>query len=329
MSLVSIIVPVYRVEKYLCRCVDSILNQTFSDFELILVDDGSPDNCGSMCDEYASRDNRVHVIHKENGGLSEARNAGIDWIFKNSDSKWITFIDSDDWVHFQYLELLVGLIKKFDAQISMCNLLRTDEFNIDACKNKKCFEIAEKKKPEDALFRNGEIAAYACGRIYDRELFRKNRFPVGRKMEDLYLIPSIMMSVEQVVCTDEELYFYFNNSEGITGMLSLSLYYDAIYSNKKNIKLFSKKKDQAYSYLVNHYLNLISSCYHMIVNKSLILEGKSRKRALFKMKCMGKIACIRYGRLADLNNDATINSLLSFSILFRIYWKFIRKRNDK
>ena len=106
--LISVIVPVYKVEKYIHRCIDSILAQTFSDFELILVDDGSPDNCGRICDEYALKDNRIHVIHKENGGLSDARNAGIDWAFEHSDSEWITFIDSDDWVHKKYLESLIN-----------------------------------------------------------------------------------------------------------------------------------------------------------------------------------------------------------------------------
>ena len=108
MPLISVIVPVYKVEEYLSRCVDSILSQTFEDFELILIDDGSPDNCGKICDEYTKKDNRVHVIHQENGGLSSARNAGIDWAFENSDSEWLTFIDSDDWVHIQYLDLLLS-----------------------------------------------------------------------------------------------------------------------------------------------------------------------------------------------------------------------------
>ena len=96
---VSAIVPVYNVEKYIYRCVDSILNQTFSDFELILVDDGSPDNCPQICDEYAKKDSRIKVIHKENGGLSSARNAGLDI----ASGEWISFIDSDDWIHKDYL----------------------------------------------------------------------------------------------------------------------------------------------------------------------------------------------------------------------------------
>ena len=102
MANISVIVPVYKVEAFLNRCVDSILCQTYEDFEIILVDDGSPDTCGALCDEYARKDGRVHVIHQENGGLSAARNTGIDWAFANSTSRWLAFVDSDDWVCLLY-----------------------------------------------------------------------------------------------------------------------------------------------------------------------------------------------------------------------------------
>ena len=106
MSNISVIVPVYKVERYIRRCVDSILTQTYPDFEVVLVDDGSPDGCGRICDFYAQNDGRVHVIHQKNGGLSAARNAGIDWVTANSDSRWIAFVDCDDWVHDEFLRKL-------------------------------------------------------------------------------------------------------------------------------------------------------------------------------------------------------------------------------
>ena len=120
MSIISVIVPVYNVEPYLNRCVDSILEQTFTDFELILVDDGSPDNCPAICDEYARKDSRIHVIHQKNGGLSDARNAGIDWVVANSDSQWISFVDSDDWVHPMYLFTLLSAVKTTNTYVSVC-----------------------------------------------------------------------------------------------------------------------------------------------------------------------------------------------------------------
>ena len=126
MPKISVIVPVYNVEPYLHRCVDSILVQTHTDFELILVDDGSPDNCGVICDEYAQKDSRIHVIHQQNGGLSAARNAGIDWAFANSDSQWLSFIDSDDWVHPCFLEYLYRAVQETDAKVSACGIRKVE-----------------------------------------------------------------------------------------------------------------------------------------------------------------------------------------------------------
>ena len=126
MPTISVIVPVYKVEPYLNRCVDSILRQTYQDFELILVDDGSPDRCGEICGEYARQDGRVHVIHKENGGLSDARNAGIDWVEANSDSQWLIFADSDDWVHPELLARLLDAATAFDLKISVCGYQETE-----------------------------------------------------------------------------------------------------------------------------------------------------------------------------------------------------------
>ena len=116
MPEISVIVPVYKVEKYIHRCVDSILGQTFSDIQVILVDDGSPDTCGDICEEYARRDSRVRVIHKENGGLSDARNAGIP----QADGKYIIFIDSDDFIEMDMLEYLYSNIRNANADMATC-----------------------------------------------------------------------------------------------------------------------------------------------------------------------------------------------------------------
>ena len=124
---ISVIVPVYKVEKYIKRCIDSILIQTFQDFELILVDDGSPDKCGQICEEYSQKDKRIVVLHRENGGLSAARNTGIEWIFENSRSQYLTFIDSDDWIHPQYLEILLQVLKKNNVAVSVADFKSVKE----------------------------------------------------------------------------------------------------------------------------------------------------------------------------------------------------------
>ena len=119
-ELISVIVPVYKVEPYLRKCVDSILNQTYRKLEVILVDDGSPDNCGAICDEYAQKDARVHVIHQENGGLSAARNAGLNYCLTQKRSQYLSFIDSDDCVSPLYLERLHSALIDHCADISIC-----------------------------------------------------------------------------------------------------------------------------------------------------------------------------------------------------------------
>ncbi|RGM21729.1 glycosyltransferase family 2 protein [Eubacterium sp. OM08-24] len=164
--LISVIVPVYKVEEYIYRCVDSILAQSFKDFELILVDDGSPDNCGKICDEYAQKDKRITVIHKENGGLSDARNTGIDWALKNSNSNWITFIDSDDWVHTDYLKNLYNAVKENNVDISVCGYVNTTGEDDLHTKNSEINTLL--CTPEDFFINNNINAVVAWGKLYKK-----------------------------------------------------------------------------------------------------------------------------------------------------------------
>lgn len=213
MATISIIVPVYKVEPYLHRCVDSILAQSYRDFELILVDDGSPDSCGTICEEYAQRDSRVHVIHQENGGLSAARNAGIEWAFANSDSRWLAFIDSDDWVHRDYLKLLLDSAVTNGADIVACNILEIHEI----CRDKDISQPEEHcLAPEDAYCDFYRYAMAACGKLFSRELFQTLRFPVGKIHEDCYVTHILLFSSEKIVILPESLYYYFYNSASIT-----------------------------------------------------------------------------------------------------------------
>lgn len=209
MSKISIIVPVYNVEAYLQRCINSILNQTFEDFDLVLIDDGSPDLCGSICDQYAAIDSHVHVIHQKNAGLSAARNTGIEWALSNSNSEWITFIDSDDWVHHRYLESLHNAALRYNTSISMCWLVRTS--GEEACPTS--FD-ATLRNTEDAYTLNGKtIAAFACGRLFRKELFLNCRFPEGKLWEDLCIVHKIMFQFSQIAVIEQPLYNYYRNPD--------------------------------------------------------------------------------------------------------------------
>lgn len=213
MARISVIVPVYKVEAYLRRCVDSILRQRFSDFDLILVDDGSPDACGAICDDYGAKDSRVHVIHQENGGLSAARNAGIEWAFHHSDSQWITFVDSDDWVHEDYLGLLYKAASETGCPISACGFLRTQGEALPTASEGYGWMTAQDFYCGDAI--PSGTAEIACCKLYSKPLFQNIRFPVGKLHEDEFTTYRLIFAADTVAYLPDQLYAYFQNAEGI------------------------------------------------------------------------------------------------------------------
>lgn len=212
MARISVIVPVYKVELYIHRCVDSILAQTFTDFELILVDDGSPDNCGMICDEYAAKDTRVHVIHQQNGGLSAARNAGIDWSFANSKSEWLTFVDSDDWIHSRYLECLIQAAENGNAEIAGCTFEEVSLYQKDKALTRNNVEVMT---PETLYVERQIMAISACAKVFLKTLFEQARFPVGKIAEDAFITYKIVFSAERFAVVSDALYYYYSNPESI------------------------------------------------------------------------------------------------------------------
>ncbi len=212
MSLISVIVPIYKVEQYIHRCIGSILNQTFSDFELILVDDGSPDNCGAICDEYAKKDSRITVIHRENGGLSAARNTGIDWSFANSDSKWITFLDSDDYWYERYLEVLFQAVTECGTLVATCNAT-IENFSSDPS-----YYIPKKYNTEEAYCDRSVIRHRipAWAKLYAKELWKDIRYPVGKLHEDCFTTHKLLFQCQEIATVKARMYFVTPNPNSIT-----------------------------------------------------------------------------------------------------------------
>ena len=210
---ISIIVPVYRAEKYLSRCVGSILEQTFTDFELILVDDGSPDKSGKLCDKYAKKDSRIKVIHKENGGVSSARNAGLDI----AQGKYITFIDSDDWVSEKYLQLLIEPMIKEDVQL-VVGSYETRDKNIFHRKVKTSFiDILKLKDDERAACYDMHHLKGPCMKMFLLSIIKKNnlRFKLNIHFgEDTIFVRNYLRFCEKIYTIEEIIYFYnrFNES---------------------------------------------------------------------------------------------------------------------
>ena len=208
---ISIIVPVYQVEKYLNECIDSILAQTFTDFELILVDDGSPDNCPALCDAAAARDDRVRVIHQQNKGLSGARNAGIDIARGN----WLGFVDSDDVIDQTFYEKMHDAVMKTNAEMAVCDMLGID-IRSHQCPFQYKLVKNEVLSNEEAISRMRLTPfVHATTKLYSKKIFSMLRYPEGKNYEDAYIAPAIYESVTHVACVGEQLYHYRINPEGI------------------------------------------------------------------------------------------------------------------
>jgi len=216
--LISVIVPVYNVEKYLRKCIDSILQQTYTNLEIILVDDGSPDNCGRICDEYAQSDSRVKVIHKQNGGLSDARNAGIDI----AEGDYINFVDSDDYIAPNMLKHLMDKIKQYDADISLCTIIGVNENyairgNIQDFLEKDTL-LSNIESMELTFIDKSNSFVSACAKIYKAWLLKQTgiRFPEGRLYEDMFTTYKLFFHAKRVVLSNREMYFCLKRTGSIT-----------------------------------------------------------------------------------------------------------------
>ena len=211
-DLISVIIPVYKVEKYLCRCVDSVLEQTYTNMEIILVDDGSPDNCPVMCDEYARQDSRVKVIHQENAGLSGARNAGIDM----AQGQWLAFVDSDDYLTAGFLERLYQACVDTGSSLSVCRWEYVRGETIPEHGTGETRVYTGREMLANLYVPDGAYFVVAWNKLYRKELFEDIRYPLGRIHEDEATTYRIYDKVRKAAYVDRSLYGYFVTPVSIT-----------------------------------------------------------------------------------------------------------------
>lgn len=217
MELISVIVPVYNVEKYLDRCVQSIVDQTYRNLEIILVDDGSPDNCGAMCDAWAAKDSRIKVIHKENGGLSDARNAGM----AAATGTLMGFVDSDDWVDADYIAGMYHALCETGSDIAACDVCTIpegDESFPDGGSG-EC-TVCTPEQAIGSILQGKQFRAVAWNKLYKRELLRQERFPIGKYHEDEFFTYRILAKAKKLVYVDRPLYFYLQRQGSIMHTIS-------------------------------------------------------------------------------------------------------------
>lgn len=217
MPEIAVIVPVYKAEAHLNRCIDSILSQIYSLLRLVLVDDGSPDTCPEICDAYARKDPRVQVIHQANSGPSAARNHGIDWVMGHTDCAYLAFIDSDDCVHPAFLQRLYEAVQTTGAKAAMCGHRYIGPQDSLEIGEPDGICSAQVMSAEDLMIQQAASFNYPWGKLFPRESFLELRYPVDVSFgEDNLIIFKALFGCERVAYLDEKLYFYFYNSEGIT-----------------------------------------------------------------------------------------------------------------
>lgn len=230
---ISVIVPVYKVEAYLPRCVESLMSQTYKDFEIILVDDGSPDTCPVMCDAYAKKYSNIHALHKENGGLSDARNAGMT----AAKGEYVTFVDSDDYVHPAYLEMLMQGIRQ-GADFSVCGFTEVYDGNgiEDLDTSRISAACVNAKEGLVEILYQGFHDVSAWGILLPASLARKYPFPKGKLFEDLYTTYKFYLAAETVAFIRVPLYYYYQRKGSIMGRRNEAFIHDLIESSDQLVE---------------------------------------------------------------------------------------------
>lgn len=316
-ELISVIVPVYKVEEYLRRCIDSIINQTYKNLEIILVDDGSPDNCGKICDEYAKKDDRINVIHKENGGLSDARNAGIDI----ANGKYITFIDSDDYVSEDYVEFLYSLIKENNADISMGKhfiIYKNDIINTGT-------DLKNILKPKEALEKmlySNDLDVSAWAKLYKKELFQNIKYPKGRLYEDAATTYKLIDKSKIIAFYSKPIYYYVIRDNSITNHNFNERKFELIDSTKEMCEYVNEKypelKDASNRRLMYSYLSTLTQ---LTYSKEIKKEYKKRLMNYIKEN-RNKI--LKNKKIPQRDKIALYSTYFGFSF-FKLLWKLYRK----
>lgn len=294
--LVSVIIPVYKVEAYLRECVDSVLSQTYANLEIILVDDGSPDGCPAICDAYAAKDSRVRVIHKENGGLSDARNAGM----KIASADWWTFVDSDDVIHPQMIELLMKpMLKDSAVTLSTCEFVRfVDEPARALSSENPVYESRTLKE-----FGYTVSARVAWGKIYHRNLFSGISYPKRRLHEDEFITYKLMYKADSIAYIGIPLYFYRQREDSIMAHMSKKRILDTFDAYRERICFFEREPELyeiSIRILLSFYVTLRKTPYPEFDCKQVSQEIKALLKNVNKQQLRIKTKILLFLKLHAL-----------------------------
>ena len=320
-KLLSVVVPVYNVGKYLDRCIKSIINQTYKNLEIILVDDGSVDASGKICDKYAFKDKRINVIHKENEGLSEARNTGI----KLSKGDYITFVDSDDYIDERMYEILIHDLEYYDVDIATCDYLRVEDYSKKTEISNEV-NIYGKKEALIKLLRNEEYKDYAWNKIYKKKLFDGVLYPKGRVQEDVATTYKLILNANSVSYNKSKLYFYLKRKGSILDTWNskneLDLYTNALERYQFIEKTMGNLLDNNKYFLIVT-CDLFDKCYHFL-DEDKLSKIKSIMKKIIREKDIIKTVSIS----KKIQASALLINIKLY-VLFMCFYRKVKKKAKK
>lgn len=323
--LISVIVPVYKAEVYFEKCVKSIINQTYKNLEIILVNDGSPDRCGEMCDEFAKQDSRIHVIHKENGGQSSARNAALDIMTGD----YVGFVDSDDWIEPNMYEHLYNLISENNAQISACGTKLESAIGKTSYFNSHYPDESETKiytmlEALEESFNNQRITYSPCDKLYDSKIFSELRFTESRIYEDMEIIPKCLEMADIIVYNPTPLYHYnLTEQSTIRGEFNIKRFAEVDVALEK-AEDYAVRYPQFFGRAMAAYIEICLQIIHSSRNSKICAE---RRNQVIK-QLRGDLhpeALIMLSRNSKIKLKTLRISLVAYELLMCIY-EFIKNR---
>lgn len=310
---ISVIVPVYKVELYLRECVDSIIGQTYRNLEIVLIDDGSPDNCGAICDEYAEQDNRVRVIHQSNCGLSAARNIGLE----TATGDYIGFVDSDDWVEPELFQLLAEEIDASGVDIAICGRIEEypDKRILRACPRPSVMQREEALK---ALLENNVIQNFVWDKLYRRELFDELRFPEGKSYEDMAIMHKLFLRSQKVACITETLYHYRQRGDSIVGDVSLK---NRLCHYEAAIKRYEELREDWPQFSGLMEAQCVASAVG-IWSSYYANQREERKKAAGQLRVIAEFACEHTNKNVRYTGLGMAGRIVVRLIPYDSYWAF-------
>ncbi len=324
--LLSIIVPVYKVERFLVKCVMSICNQTYRNLEIVLVDDGSPDDCPQLCDWLADKDNRIRVVHKTNGGISSARNAGLDV----ARGEYVGFVDSDDWLAPDMYTTLVELILRHDADIAMCAFYYVEGLKMSrSCKKGQKDLLLNRDAALRQLFRDRLVKNYLWDKIYKRSLFDGIRFPLGRTYEDIATLYRVFARIQKFAFSNVPGYYYRIHASSITGeSMNPVREYDCFhfFLKQREFAVRSGLWPKAHVRTVKHAVHLLN---HLLLLPPSADRDKAMDRILDELHVCDEVGFLTVGVVNALRRYFMFHYWESYKKAYCAYRKVFKPKRKK